>query len=186
MARKPATYEDLVQVPETKVAEVLGGELVVCPRPAFRHALASSELGAEIIGRFGMGHRGLGGWWFLDEPELHFGHDVVVPDLAGWCKERMPKVPDVNFHTLAPDWLCEVISPSTETIDRARKLPIYAVAGVKHAWLLNPTTRTLEVLRLEQGKWLLLGAFAGDALARAEPFEAAEIDLLPLWGETRG
>ena len=185
MPRKPAIYEELMQVPDTKVAEILDGELVVCPRPASRHALASSELGVEISGRFGKARAGRAGWWILDEPEVHFGDDVIVPDLAGWRCERMPEYPDTAAFHLAPDWVCEVLSPSTETIDRVRKLPIYAVAGVKHAWLVNPIARMLEVLRLEQGKWLLLGTYADDAMVRAEPFDSAEIDLLPLWGGSR-
>jgi hypothetical protein len=185
MTRKPATYDDIVEVPDTKVSEIVSGELVVSPRPAFRHTLAGSGLGAEVCGKFQFGRGGPGGWWILDEPELHFGKDVVVPDLAGWRKERMPTVPEVPYHSLAPDWLCEVLSPSTETFDRVRKLPVYAAAGVGHLWLVNPALRTLEVMRLEQCQWLRVGTHAGDALVRAEPFQVAEIDLLLLWGETR-
>jgi Uma2 family endonuclease len=183
--KKPATYQDIIDAPDTMVAEILEGELFVSPRPAFRHSLAGSGLGAEIGGRFQFGRDGPGGWWILDEPELHFGKNVMVPDLAGWRRERMPVFPDTAFCTLAPDWICEVLSPSTETIDRSKKLRLYAAAEVKHAWLLNPLTRTLEVLRLEKNGWLLCGTFANDELVRAEPFEAAQIDLLLLWGETR-
>jgi hypothetical protein len=84
----------------------------------------------------------------LDEPELHFGEHVVVPDLAGWRRERMRAMPRQAFFTLAPDWVCEVLSPSTERADRGRKLRIYAEAGVAHVWFLKPADRTLEVLRL--------------------------------------
>jgi Uma2 family endonuclease len=181
---RPATYQDIVEAPDTKVAEIVAGDLVVSPRPAFRHTLATSELEGELHGLFSRGRGGPGGWWILFEPELHFGSDVLVPDIAGWRRERMPAAPDVPFLTLAPDWVCEVLSRSTERIDRTGKLPIYAAAQIKHAWLINPDARTLEVLRLDQGKWLL-AAHRGDAMVRAEPFEAAEIDLLPLWGETR-
>ena len=135
---KRATYDDVLNAPEHKVAEILDGELFLSPRPAPRHAVASSALGMAIGGVRSTGTGGPGGWWILDEPELHFGDDVVVPDLAGWRRERMPAIPDAAFFTLAPDWVCEVLSPSTERIDRGRKLRIYAEAGVAHAWLVNP------------------------------------------------
>ncbi len=109
----------------------------------------------------------------------------MVPDLAGWRVERMPEMPESAYFSLPPDWICEVLSPSTERVDRAGKLPIYAAVGVQHAWLINPLARTFEVQRLVQGRWTLLATHAGDELAHAEPFEAAEIDLLLLWGTPR-
>jgi Uma2 family endonuclease len=172
-------------VPEHWVGEIIGGELLASPRPAPSHCLASSGLGIEIGGPFQRGKGGPGGWWIIDEPELHLGGDALVPDLAGWRQERLPRLPTTPAFTLAPDWVCEVISASTEAMDRGRKLPIYAREEVRHTWLLNPSPRTLEVYRLEKGHWLLLGTHVGDALVRAEPFEAVELDLLPLWGETR-
>jgi len=186
-SKKPVPYQAIVDLPESKVGEIIDGELVVSPRPASRHALGSSAMGVEIAGRFQMGRGGPGGWWIVDEPELHFtSGDVLVPDLAGWRRERMPEFPDAPFFTLAPDWVCEVLSPSTEKVDRTRKLRIYAQEGVDHVWLLNPGTRSLETLRREdRDKWLLLGTYCDDALVRAEPFEAAELDLLVLWGESR-
>ena len=123
---KRATYEDVLNAPENKVAEILDGELFLSPRPAPRHAAAASSLGGRVGGPFDGGIGGPGGWWILDEPELHFGEHVLVPDLAGWRRERMPAIPDVAFFTLAPDWVCEVLSPSTARIDRGEKLPIYA------------------------------------------------------------
>ena len=181
---KRATYEDVLNAPENKVAEILDGELFLSPRPASRHAVAASRLG-RILGPFDDDPGGPGGWWILDEPELHFGGQVVVPDLAGWRRERMPEPPASPAFTIVPDWVCEVISPGTERLDRARKLPIYAHAGVGHAWLVSPLARTLEVLRLHEGRWLLIGAHSSDEVVRAEPFEAVEVDLLLLWGETR-
>jgi Uma2 family endonuclease len=141
--------------------------------------------GSQITGPYDLGRGGPGGWWIVDEPELHLGEDILVPDLAGWRRERMPGYPDVPFFTLAPDWVCEVVSPGTERLDRTRKLPSYARAGVGHAWLINPLARTLEVLRLEHGRWSLLATHADDDIAHAEPFEAMELDLLLLWGELR-
>jgi Uma2 family endonuclease len=183
--KRKATYEDLLAVPDHKVAEIVDGELFVSPHPAAPHALAASVLGVDLGGPFHQGKGGPGGWWIVYEPELHFGEEVVVPDLAGWRRERMPTFPASAFFTLAPDWLCEVLSPSTERLDRARKLRAYARAGVGHAWLLNPIARTLEVYRRTEDRWLLLATFEADALVRAEPFDAIELDLLPLWGETR-
>ena len=179
-----ATYEDLLKVPEPLVAEILDGNLYASPRPAVPHALASSVLGGELGAAFHWGRGGPGGWWILDEPELHFGDEVLVPDLAGWRRERMPKVPDEPAISLAPDWVCEVLSPSTERIDRVHKQPIYAREGVGHAWLVNPVSRTLEVYRRSSEGWLVVGTYEGDALV-AEPFDAIELDLLNLWGETR-
>jgi Uma2 family endonuclease len=182
--KKPATYEDLRQVPDHLVAELLDGELYATPRPRVRHAHAASVLGIEIGGPFSRGRGGPGGWWILDEPELHLRTDVVVPDLAGWRKERLPAIPDTAFLELPPDWACEVISPSTEGIDRGRKLGIYAREGVSHVWLVNPGSETLEVLALANTRWTLLATHVGAVTVRAEPFEAVEWDLSALWAST--
>jgi len=184
-AFRTATYADLLEVPDHQVAEIVDGDLHTSPRPALRHAVSASELGAELLSAFSRGRGGPGGWWILDEPELHLGPDILVPDLAGWRRERLPTIPDALFLSLAPDWICEVLSPSTQRLDRVQKLRAYAREGVAHAWLLQPIERTLEVLRLERGRWVLIASHAGDEIVRAEPFDAVAIDLLPLWGETR-
>ena len=179
--RRPASYADLEQVPAHLVAELLHGELVTSPRPAARHTLASSSLGADLFTRFGRGQGGPGGWIILDEPELHLGDDVLVPDLAGWRRTRMPELPDVAAFTLAPDWICEVLSPSTQALDRTEKLPIYATARVPFVWLLDPLARTLEVFRLVDDHWRVEESFAGDRAVRAAPFAEAELELSRLW-----
>jgi Uma2 family endonuclease len=176
-----ATYEDLLAVPDHKVAEILDGELFVSPRPAAPHARTASVLGVEIGSPFDRGRGGPGGWWILDEPELHLGEDVLVPDLAGWRRERMSTVPNAAFFTLAPDWVCEVVSHSTEQIDRRRKQPIYAREGVSHLWFVNPLARTLEVYRRSPDGWLLAATHAGAEQVRAEPFDAVELELAALW-----
>lgn len=179
--RKPATYDDLLAVPEPFVAEILDGELHVSPRPAIPHAIAASRLGAELGGPFDAGRNGPGGWLILDEPELHFGEDVVVPDLAGWRVETLPEMPTGAFITIAPDWACEVLSPATEGIDRGKKLALYAREGVRHLWFVNPVATTLEVYRLQDQRWLVANTFAGDHVVNAEPFDAVPLDLSRLW-----
>lgn len=184
-AKRHATYEDLLKVPNNLVAEILGGDLYASPRPALPHSRVSSALQIEIGGPFDRGRGGPGGWWILFEPELHLGDEVLVPDLAGWRRDRLPAIPDAPFLSLAPDWVCEVVSPSTERTDRVLKLPSYARHGVGHAWLVNPTSRTLEVYRRAGEAWVLASSHADDAIVHAEPFDAIELDLLVLWGESR-
>ncbi|HXS17449.1 MAG TPA: Uma2 family endonuclease [Polyangiaceae bacterium] len=177
----PATYQDILDAPPHQVAEIVDGELHLSPRPAVRHASAGSVLGMDIGGAFQRGRGGPGGWWILDEPELHFDDHVLVPDVAGWRKERLPELPPSAFITLAPDWVCEVVSPSTARWDRVNKVPIYARYGVEWVWLVDPVARTLEVLRLEGERYLLLETFGGDAGVRAAPFDAIELELGALW-----
>jgi Uma2 family endonuclease len=180
-ARQLPVYEEFLRVPSHRIAEIVCGALVTQPRPASRHARAASKLGAELDGPFDRGRGGPGGWIILDEPELHLDNHILVPDLAGWRRERMPELPNVSAFELVPDWICEVLSPSTAAIDRADKLPIYASHGVRHAWLVDPDTKTLELFRLESSAWMLLGVHKGDATVRAEPFDAVEIELSALW-----
>jgi Uma2 family endonuclease len=178
---REATYEELVALPPHLVGEILGGQLVASPRPASPHSAASAALVAELVGPFQRNRGGPGGWWFFNEPELHLGKDVLVPDLAGWRRSRMPVRTNVPHFTLAPDWVCEVLSPSTARLDRTLKKQIYAREGVEYVWLVDPVLRTLEVLRLHGGQWLERGSWSGDARVRAEPFEAPELELEALW-----
>lgn len=176
-----ARYEDLTALPPNVVGEIVDGELHVSPRPASAHARASSVLGTELGGPFDRGRGGPGGWVLLDEPELHLGPDVLVPDLAGWRRERMPEVPRVPFFTLAPDWVCEVISPSTARLDRVRKLRAYAREQVGHAWVVDPDARTLEVYQLHGEHYTLIAQHEDDERVRATPFDAIELELGALW-----
>jgi len=180
-AKRRATYQDVLDAPEHQVAEIIGGDLRLSPRPGGPHTRSTSALGYLLGPPFDFGSGGPGGWIILDEPELHLGADIVVPDLAGWRRERMPEVTGGAYFTLAPDWICEALSRSTAVMDRAEKLPIYAAAGVRHVWLVDAVTRTLEVMRLHEGKWLLLDVHHGDQRVRAEPFDAIELDLSRLW-----
>lgn len=182
--KRKATYDDVLAAPEHQVAEILDDELFLSPRPALPHANASTTLVGDLSSAF---HRPPGdpprpgGWWILSEPELHFGADVVVPDVAGWRRERLPRIPSAPWIELAPDWLCETLSPSTARIDRTRKLAIYAREGVRHVWLLDPLARTLEVLVLEGDRWVIAASHGGDDVVNAEPFAAVAIELSRLW-----
>ncbi len=178
---RPASYDDLLGVPDHLVAEIVEGELHAAPRPGPRHTGVGSQLGMLLGPPLVLGRDGPGGWWILDEPELHLGADVLVPDLAGWRRARMPRLPEAAFFSLPPDWVCEILSPSTEAFDRSRKLSLYAGAGVAHAWLVDPLPRTLEVLRLESGRWTILATHAGDGPLTAEPFPDVELTLGELW-----
>jgi Uma2 family endonuclease len=178
---RPATYQDVIDAPPHLVAEVIHGVLHLNPRPASPHAVASSALGEELGPPFKRGKGGPGGWVILDEPELHLQQEILVPDLAGWRVERMPQISDMPYFTLAPDWVCEVISPSTAKYDRTDKLIIYAREGVRWAWLVDPLQRTLEAFRQNEGRWVRLGAWRDDARLRAEPFDAIELELGVLW-----
>jgi len=180
---RPATYEDLVALPDLYVAEIVGGELYAS-RPLAPLPNVARTLLLSMIGRaYGFGQGGPGGWWILILPELHFGSDVVVPDLAGWQRSRVPRIPDVDYFSVVPDWVCEVLSPPTVALDRAKKLPVYAREGVEHAWVLNVDAQTLELLRLEDGHWSLHGVHGGDEVVRVEPFAEIGLELRRLWAE---
>jgi len=180
---RPATYEDLEKLPDNLVAEIVDGELHASPRPSPPHARAGSIVGGLIVPPFDQGRGGPGGWWILYEPELHFGRDVLVPDWAGWRRSRMSHLPKTAYFPLAPDWVCEILSPSTSSLDRVQKLAIYAREQVAHAWLIDPLARTLEVLRLEHGRWTILSTHAGADVVRAEPFAEIGLELSALWAD---
>ena len=180
-AIKKATYQDLLNVPANLVAELIHGVLHTLPRPRMVHSRAASRLGVVIGGPFDIGTGGPGGWLIIDEPELHLGEEVLVPDLAGWRRTRMPELPDTASTNVAPNWACEVLSPSTTAIDRTEKVPIYAEHGVAHVWLIEPSLTTLEVFRLDGPTYRLVGTWTGSARVRAEPFDEVELDLGMLW-----
>ena len=184
-ARKPATYEDLKKVPDHKVAQILDGELIVMPRPAPAHAFVVSNLTGDLSGPFGRGRGGPGGWFILFEPEVHLGPDILVPDVAGWRRERFPggRVPHGAFFTLSPDWVCEVLSPSTAAIDRVRKARVYARESVQWMWIIDPIGRTLESYILKDKVWTQLSVFGPGDKVRVEPFDAIEIELDGWWSD---
>ncbi len=176
-----ATYAELEALPDAMVGQILYGVLHAHPRPAPRHARASSRLGAELDGPFDRGRGGPGGWILLDEPELHLGEHVVVPDIAGWRRERLPMLPETAYFETPPDWVCEVLSPSTARLDRTEKLTIYALFALGHVWLVDPDARTLEIFARVETKWLLYATFKDNDAVSAPPFEAHTFQLDVLW-----
>jgi Uma2 family endonuclease len=182
-AKRRATYEDLLRVPDTKIAEIIEGELVVSPRPATPHAFAASEIAAGLLPAFHgpTAHDGPGGWWIFAEPELHLADDVLVPDFGGWRCKRMPTVPNAGALGIPPDWVCEILSPSSVRHDRVAKMRCYARESVSHVWLVDPSARTLETFRLEAGRWMVASSHAGEESVRAEPFAEVELTLGRWW-----
>lgn len=177
---KSVTYQDLFDLPEYKVGEIVEGELYASPRPSGRHGLSTIVLAHELVGPFQLGRNGPGGWWILIEPEVHFGENVLVPDLAAWRKDRLGDV-GATFFTTPPDWICEILSPSTARLDRIRKMPLYAREGVQHAWLIDPIDRTLETFVRTGDAWRTVRGYEETEMVRAPPFEDVEIDLSILW-----
>jgi Uma2 family endonuclease len=187
--KKPATYEDIEALPVGWVGELLDDELVASPRPAMPHARVAWALSGLLATTFDLGQQEPGrGWWLLFEPEIHLGRNVLVPDLAGWRRDRMPVPPfmEAPFSTVAPDWVCEILSPSTVHVDRERKLPLYHREGVGHVWFIDPLTRTLEIRRRRGRDWLLVASHDGDAEVLAEPFDAVPLNLGALWWPRAG
>ena len=176
-----ATYQDVLDAPAHLVAEIINGTLHTHPRPASRHALATSNLGDELVSPFGKGRGGPGGWWIIDEPELHLDEEIMVPDLAGWRRERMPDYPDTAYFTLAPDWVCNVLSPSSRKLDLLEKRPLYALAGLGHLWLVDPTDCTLEAFELREGEWVLIASAKDDEPVSIRPFDSITFSLGDLW-----
>jgi Uma2 family endonuclease len=175
--RAPATYADLEKVPSHLVAEIIHGVLETHPRPLPRHAAASAEMIGTLRDPFRMGSGGPGGWIFMVEPELHPGPHVLVPDIAGWRRERLPRMPEQVGITTPPDWICEILSPSTARLDQGPKRQIYADQGVAFLWMLNPDTRVLDAYQLVAGKWLLLGTATGGDQVCLPPFDAISFSL---------
>lgn len=174
-------YAELEALPAHMVGEIVNGVLYAHPRPARGHGSAATELLTEVNAPFGRGRGGPGGWKFIVEQELHLGPHVVVPDISGWKIERYPNHELTPYSTVATDWLCEVLSPSTSKLDRVEKLKIYAEYGVPHCWYVDPAAQSLEVFILAGKTYLVGPAFSGADPVAAPPFETHTIDLSLLW-----
>jgi Uma2 family endonuclease len=181
---RPEVWQAYLDAPEHMVAEILGGELSLMPRPRPRHASAAGRLRARLAGFDDPDDGDPGGWIILVEPELQLSPTdrPVVPDLCGWQRAR---VSDEVFESaaiaVAPDWVCEVLSDRTRSIDRVKKQRIYHRAGVTHVWHVDPDARTFEVFRREHEGWTRVLEAEGEERVHAPPFEAIELDLARLW-----
>jgi len=179
-ASKPASYSDLLAVPADVRAEVLSGEILTTPAPLPRHSKAQGATRRFLGGPFDDddGHGGPGGWWIFVEVDVRLGvHDIVRPDLAGWRRDRLLKPGTTRPIDVVPDWVCEVVSPSTAARDRVTKRNLYARSGVLHYWLIDPDARVLEALALREGSWFEVGVYDDSASARIPPFEAVELEI---------
>lgn len=176
--RRPATWADLERLPEDVRAEILAGEILIKPRPQPSHSHAHGALLGSVMGPFSTDPGGPGGWWILLEPDVRLGpHEIVEPDIAGWRKEKVPVFFDRQPIEIAPDWSCEILSPSTARFDRAHKSELYLKSGVGHYWLVDVEARVLEAYEARGGQWLRLGAWSDGDRQRIAPFEAIESDV---------
>ena len=187
MEDQKSLWEELCALPENVVGEIFNDELIVSPRPSPKHAMASTDLLTKVNHLFGGG--GEGSWLILFEPELHFAKpkqklekkNIIVPDIAGWKKERMPKLPEAAYFELPPDWVCEVLSPSTARHDKISKIRIYAVNAIPYYWILDPINKILEVLILQGENYQTAMTFGENDKVSAPPFEEIELNLGDLW-----
>jgi Uma2 family endonuclease len=179
---RPATFADLHKIPPTWRGEVIDGTLYAFPRPYPLHANIKGLLTAELNNAFDRGRSGPGGWRILGEPGIqHPRAPEYSPDLAGWRRERLPQLPRNKTITVVPDWVCEILSPTTGSYDQTVKRRFYAEIGVAYLWYIAPDYRSLTVSKVENGKWLELGVHGRDEKVHAEPFEAIEINLAEWW-----
>jgi Uma2 family endonuclease len=179
---RPATMADLEALPEHVKGEIIDGVLYTSPRPRAPHADLELALGSNLRDPFGRGRGGPGGWWILPEPGIEVpGSPEFSPDLAGWRKERLPELPSDRSITVVPDWICEILSPSTRTYDQRVKRPFYARIGVAFLWFIDVEARTLTVSKLVDGRWLELGVHGEEDRVRAEPFDAIELAVGEWW-----
>jgi Uma2 family endonuclease len=180
-------YEALAALPDGVRGEIIAGELHTAPRPSVRHQAVSRGATTDIVGPFDFERGGPGGWLIVAEPELHLGRetsalDVLVPDLAGWRRERLPSLPNAPAVELAPDWVCEILSPTGATRDRGPKAARYLHHGVAWMWFIDPDSRYVECWEARDGRWTQAGVWPGDTReARIPPFDAVAIDLTPWW-----
>ena len=189
-----ATYQDVLDAPAHRVAEIIDGALNLSPRPSPREARATMRLRGVLAGfdePQGGRNRDAGReddgegpdrhWWIIREPELHLAEDIVVPDWVGWRRERMPELPETAYVTLRPDWVCEILSDSRRRLELSDKRTVYAREGVEHLWLVDLAARTLEAFELREGEWTRVASAKDDEQVSIRPFEAIKLSLGELW-----
>lgn len=186
LARKLATYDDLLALPEDARAELLAGEVIVQPSPTVRHQRINAKLGYRISGSFDDDDdddaRGPGGWWIVHDVDIRLtAHDVVRPDLSGWRRARVPLLPESRPVDAVPDWICEILSPSNAKRDRGYKSDLYATHGVGHYWIVDQVEGLLEAFVLRGGTWSRIGMYDDSQRHRIPPFDAVELSLRGLF-----
>jgi Uma2 family endonuclease len=186
-ARHLATYEDLRALPEGKRAQIVAGEVVFDPSPSPEHQATLGLVFADLASPFQRGRGGPGGWWILPDVDVAFGpHDVLRPDLSGWRRDHVPEFPRERPISQRPDWICEILSPSTAVRDRGAKRDIYRTAGVPWYWLVDIANRTLTVLRLTGEGYVDHQTAGADGEAALAPFDAVALDLSALFAPKAG
>jgi len=181
-AHKPATLADLDALPPDIKGEIIEGVLYTMTRPRGVHQNTTLAVGSDLRGPFGLGRGGPGGWWILPEPGIELPNTPEIsPDVAGWRRERLPTLPDDAPIGVVPDWVCEILSPSTRRHDLLVKKPYYAKVGVAHHWLIDLPARALTAYRLESGRWVELGVYGDEREARVEPFADVALDVASWW-----
>lgn len=176
--RNSASAEDaFANAPSNLRAELLHGTVLMAPAPAPLHQVHVAELLRRLSGydRRGRGPTDPGGWLIVPDPEVDLGEapDKFRPDVAGWRFERATFSLREPAITVAPDWVCEVLSPSTETIDRAIKAPLYASYGVEWLWLIDPEDCSIEVFHNDRGTFRPTHTFRASSAGSLPPFEGA-------------
>ncbi len=180
--QRRATYQDVLDAPAHKIAEVVDGELSLQPRPNVRHARAATRLTGALDEAFGRKKGGHGGWIILFEPEIHVGGNILVPDIAGWLRTSVESLDlEAAYFDTRPDWVCEILSPPTQVLDRSRKMDLYAAEGVGHLWFVDPAAKMLEAYQRSADGWLRLGTWSDDATPNVAPFDALDLELALLW-----
>jgi Uma2 family endonuclease len=177
------TLADLDALPPGIVGEIIEGVLYTMTKPRMPHQLIGLEIGSDLLGPFAKGRGGPGGWWIVANPGIERPDNTleISPDVGGWCRERMPKAPHKRAIRVVPDWVCEILSPTTRHHDLVDKMPYYAKIGVPYAWLVDLEARTVIVHRLEAGRWVTLGYYSDETDARIEPFEAVPLNVAGWW-----
>ena len=183
---RKATYQDVLDAPAHLVAEIMGGDLYLRERPAPRTGLAMSRLSAGLQGAFALGRSApdplfVQDWWILREPELRLGGQILAPDLVGWRRERMERLPDTQYLTLAPDWVCQVLSTEQHRRELPDRRRLYARERVRHLWLVHLAERALEAFELRHGGWVPIATAKDDEPVSIRPFDAITFSLGDLW-----
>ena len=179
---KAPTLADLDALPPGVVGEIIEGVLYTMTKPRARHQRTGLEIGSGLLGPFDHGRGGPGGWWIITEPGIELPNTPEIsPDVAGWRRERMPEMPIDEPIRVVPDWVCEILSPTTRRHDLLRKLPYYARVAVPFLWLVDIEARVLTAHRLDGSDWRIIGTYSDETEVRIPPFDAVPLNVTDWW-----